>query len=227
MKHSHFHENRQGLTLVEVLVLVAILVVLALILMTTVRLSLQDSTSSGMVGRGKLIYQMVCGTPYSPDNPSLILPSSKDGYGSSTEYFKEVYSELTVPSWFTCNMDFSLFSEVDLPHYRTLNPKEFKPDGNAWNVALDVWGAPSPDTPLFFTRNLLSERSHMVGRTETLSPDMLRERNAKHTLSFDRQYAVGVTKAGAAIRFKKKDFSGGTSAELMNPADYRGPFLKP
>jgi hypothetical protein len=180
--------------------------------------ALLDSRPHGMSDQGTQMYKAIRYKMLDdPDAGGTPFPTSADGFTSSTEYFTSLVTSRVLP------VDFSFFTGPGLPRYKTMDPTQFKPDGNAWSVVLDVGDKPD-NTPFMICRNFLPGRTSIVTRADTFDPSMLGEKDARHKLEFDERRIYVVTKGGKGFFINAKDL---TDLSRFNPTDHALPLLRP
>lgn len=127
----------------------------------------------------------------------------------------------------TLNVEFSYFTGKGLPKHRTTNPAQFKPDGNAWSVVLDVRDEIA-SYPFLLSRNLLPAATNVPPQSAALTLAMLGETGKGRKLEFNTKAGVVITKAGTGFLIKQRDFTGvAGSMSRLNSTDVSKPILRP
>lgn len=92
-------------------------------------------------------------------------PHSGD-YETSTEFFLHLVERGVI----CCNVNYSLFALPGVKACDSTNAADFRPENNAWCVALDAHPQEGiPDVPFLFSRNL------DIQRLDQATPDALRD----------------------------------------------------
>jgi type II secretory pathway pseudopilin PulG len=212
---------RAAFTLVECLVVLAILFVLMAVLLPSFDVG-HSSPRADQMQQGVHVYKAIFASVLAdPDSGASQFPTSTDGFATSTHYFIQLVTNGTVKA------DFSFFSGPGLEKYRTSDPAQFKSDGNAWSVVLDVKEGIA-SYPFLISRNLLPGATTLPPRTAALHPDMLGETGNGPQLEFNTSGAVLITKAGTGFVLKKKDCTATEgSMKQLNPTDASHPIIRP
>lgn len=201
---------------------VAILVILSLTAVLLLPVAMAPHSRHYLdMGRGVELYKAIFAQVLeNPGAAPALFPTRSEGYSSSTRYFQDLLDRkvLRVPATF--------FSGPGLARPADNNSTTLLPSENAWSVVLDVEDQIA-STPFLLSRNFLADRIRLPSKAEPLTPDLLAEPNARHTLEFDGQKAVIITKAGTGFYLKVAKLEAGARAEVFNPGDHRGLILRP
>jgi hypothetical protein len=213
--------RRAAFTLVECLVVLVILFVLVAVLLPSFDVG-HSSPGGGQMQQGVQLYKAIFASVLEdPDSGASQFPTSTDGFATSTHYFIQLVTNGTVKT------DFSFFSGPGLEKFRTSDPAQFKSDGNAWSVVLDVKEGIA-SYPFLLSRNLLPAATSLPPRTAALTLDMLGEKGKGRKLEFNTSAAAIITKAGTGFVLKKKDITAFAGRmESLNPTDVSHPILRP